>query len=976
MKVLRLPFFCFGLLLFATGAGAQVFGGNPPSLKWRQLNTDTARIIFPKGLDSPAQEVAAIVHLLSRTTLMTIGHSQRKIDIVLQNQTTIANGYVGLAPFRSEFQLTPEQNSFDLGSLPWEKMLAIHEYRHVQQYNNFRVGLSGAFYYLFGEGGQAFANSLSVPNWFWEGDAVYQETLVSDQGRGRLPYFFNPYRSLWAGGKDYSWMKLRNGSFRDYVPNWYPLGYMLVSYGRERYGDKFWRNVTHDAASFHGLFYPLQGAIRRYAGMSFQQFRTDAFDHFRKTALDGQSAAAGVQSSMPAEIAGRPDIPVEADSFARAHRHFAADEEYPQFLGRDTLLYMRSSYKRIPAFVIRDLKNGRETRVRNRAISLDNFFSVSAGRVVYAAYETDPRWGWRDYSVIRVLDPYTGEDRRLTSRSRYFSPDISADGRQIVTVREAADGSCSLVLLDAATGAVTRSLPNTDKFFYTYPKFYGSDPVIITPVRTRAGKMALVGVNAGDGAIRYLLPASFQTIGFPSVRGDSVWFTASRDKEDRIYCLTSGQLFRVILPHGDPSTGQYQFNAGGDGQYTWNTFTSVGYWLDHARREAIRLEREPAGDWPRDLPVQGIDSLEHGPSRLLDTIPPGHYPESSYPIGSHLINFHSWRPYINDPDYQLSLVSDNILNTLDADIFAAYNRNEQYTQVGADATYGALYPFLDAGWNYTFNRNALYRRSLVYWNETNVHGGFNIPLFWTRHLSYTSLQFGSDLVYSQRYYSGAYKDSFNTRGFAYANPFVFFSHQSQQSHQQIAPRWAQVLTLSYSSAITAFTARQFLASGYLYLPGLAYTHSVVLGGAFQQRDTLNNARFTNSFPFSRGYAGENFYRMWRWSVNYQLPLFYPDWGFGNILYLLRVRANLYYDHTRATDFFTSGQTYNGTFRSFGSEVYFDTKWWNQLSLSFGIRYSRLLDPDFEGRGPNQWELILPLNILSQGYSGRAVRPTD
>ena len=60
---------------------------------------------------------------------------------------------------------------------------------------------SPRLYYLFGEGGQALANSLSVPNWFWEGDAVYQETLVSDQGRGRLPYFFNGYRALWAGDK-------------------------------------------------------------------------------------------------------------------------------------------------------------------------------------------------------------------------------------------------------------------------------------------------------------------------------------------------------------------------------------------------------------------------------------------------------------------------------------------------------------------------------------------------------------------------------------------------------------------------------------------------------------------------------------------------------------------------------------------------------------------------------------------------------
>jgi hypothetical protein len=28
------------------------------------------------------------------------------------------------------------------------------------------------------------------------------------------------------------------------------------------------------------------------------------------------------------------------------------------------------------------------------------------------------------------------------------------------------------------------------------------------------------------------------------------------------------------------------------------------------------------------------------------------------------------------------------------------------------------------------------------------------------------------------------------------------------------------------------------------------------------------------------------------------------------------------------------------------------------------------EPDYGGRGPNQWELILPLNILDKGYSNR------
>src|SRR5579862_852909 len=267
---------------FSNYVSGQIFGGTPSSIKWKVVHSVPANIIYPPGLDSEARDVAFLVSALSKSTLSTIGTQQKPIDIVFHNLTTIPNGYVQLAPFRSEFQLTPSQNSFDLGSLPWHETLAIHEYRHVQQYNNFRVGLSKAFYILFGQDGLAFANSLSVPNWFFEGDAVFQETLVSQQGRGRLPLFLAGFESLWVSEKNYSWMKLRNGSYRDYTPNWYPLGYMMIAYGREKYGADFWNRVSREAAAFKGLFFPLQKAIKRNAGISFEEFHDSALTFFQK----------------------------------------------------------------------------------------------------------------------------------------------------------------------------------------------------------------------------------------------------------------------------------------------------------------------------------------------------------------------------------------------------------------------------------------------------------------------------------------------------------------------------------------------------------------------------------------------------------------------------------------------------------------------------------------------------------------------
>ena len=214
----RIVFF-YLILLMPGSIFSQQFGGHPPSHKWKQINTDSARIIFPVGMDSQANRISSIIHYLATEKPLSLGNQLKKINVVLQSQTTIPNGYVQLGPFRSEFFMNPVLNNFEEGSISWGDQLAIHEYRHVHQFNNFNNGLSKLMKTLFGQEGFALAINASIPDWFYEGDAVYAETALTRQGRGRLPLFMNAYPSIWQAGKKYSWMKLRNGSLKDYVPN-------------------------------------------------------------------------------------------------------------------------------------------------------------------------------------------------------------------------------------------------------------------------------------------------------------------------------------------------------------------------------------------------------------------------------------------------------------------------------------------------------------------------------------------------------------------------------------------------------------------------------------------------------------------------------------------------------------------------------------------------------------------------------------
>lgn len=291
-----------------------------------------------------------------------------------------------------------------------------------------------------------------------------------------------------------------------------------------------------------------------------------------------------------------------------------------------------------------------------------------------------------------------------------------------------------------------------------------------------------------------------------------------------------------------------------------------------------------------------------------------------------------------------------------------------------DFTYGGLFPFLNIGTEYRIDRNAYYKGQKIYWNELIPYGGFSVPLNLSRGRWITQLVGGVNIAYHKDYFTGPYKDSIQNTSYTSLDPELFFSNQVQAARLQIYPSFAQTLLVLYNRAISNIQGNQFLVSANLFFPGLVSTHSLVIKGAIQQRDSLDQIRFSNNFPFSRGYSGENFYQMAGFGINYNFPLVYPDWGFANLIYFLRIRANVFYDYTAVPFYATNGPGVQSQYRSAGLEVYLDTKWWNELPLSFGIRYSRLLDPDYGGRGPNQWELILPLNILDKGYSSRLAGP--
>ncbi|MBS1567443.1 MAG: hypothetical protein JST39_23875, partial [Bacteroidetes bacterium] len=530
-----------------------------------------------------------------------------------------------------------------------------------------------------------------------------------------------------------------------------------------------------------------------------------------------------------------------------AGAHFVGDQEYPVYTEDGSLLYVNSSYDQIHAFTSRTL--GSDFQIRVRDVTLDEQFNYRNGKIVYASYRPDVRWGWNDYSELQVLDVFTGKQKTITRRSRYFSPDISADGKTIVAVDVKPGENSHLHLLDASGGALIKELPNPNHLFYTYPRFAGEQQVV-TAVRDTSGRMAIALVNTTDGATTFITPASYRALGNPVVQQDTVYFTGAGDKADGLYAvlLSTKRLYALNIPAPSNAVGVYQVAPGRD-SISYSSFTANGMRLLQVGKNNVKWQEQSSSDWTSVDHSFGV-RLQGSGTGLLNSLTPISAPVTHYSKSYQLFNFHSLYPYVSDPDYQLSIVGENVLNTLSSEIFVAYNRDEGYKQAGAGFTYGGWFPYINLGANYIFNRKSVdtaFRP--IYWNEAQMNAGLSVPLNLSKGRYLTSLTLGGDYVYKNvtaaTYSDAWFKSSLPTRSFTYLNWYVSLSNQIQSARKNIYPRLAQSLYINFRHAIQTVDAHQALVSGTLYLPG-PFQNSIVLNAAYQWRDTLNQYRFSDS----------------------------------------------------------------------------------------------------------------------------------
>ena len=702
--------------------GPSVAQQNPPGLDWRQIQTDRFKVIFPAAISADAQRVANTLEHIYGPVSKTLRGPQKPIDVVLLNQTAVTNGFVALGPRRSVWFSTPSQTA---GRLPgeWYQLLAVHEMRHVVQIDRMRRGLVRLAWILAGERGHSLAGLL-VPPWFREGDAVGTETALSQTGRGRMPRFGLHIRSLLLAERRYSYYKAHHGSYRDWYPNHYQLGYFLTTYVKRNHGAETWDKVLGRTARWGFHPFAFSRALRKHTGAS-------AAGTYERTMDELTELWQAQQKDLPTT----PLRVLAGQSQSGIWTNYG----YPHPLADGSVLASKSGLAD-PATLVRLHPDGREERVRFYQ-SLGSI-RVAGGKVAWNRFTPDRRWGSRNYSDVVVLDIDSGRMRQITHKAKLFAPAPSPDGARVAAVEFGPDRRCHLVLLETSTGAEQARFPAPDRVFWRTPA-WSEDGRHIAVVRQDGSGNALERIDVADGQGQIVLPHTHADIGWPVFWGSYLLFDAPYSGIDNIHAvhLPSGAHYQVTSRplaaiHAAVASDSLLFQ-----EYTVDGYRIAVMPLDPATWTPVKQVADRRVRYYAPLIAQ-----EQGGPVLAD-IPQRTYPVSSYRPLNHLLKIHTWSYTPSPPNYGFNLTSNDLLNLSSMSGGVEYNSNESAFSAVGDFSLAAWYPILSVGgrWgeragDYEIKTRETEGDSLKVkeeeetdkWTEKTLRAGVELPLNFSR----------------------------------------------------------------------------------------------------------------------------------------------------------------------------------------------------------------------------------------------------
>jgi hypothetical protein len=969
-RILLIPLMLSSMILYGQSSS---LGLNPPSLQWRTIDTEKVNVIYPSELENQAQYVANLVHLLWDSSYYALGERHEPVNIILQNQNTTSNGFVTISPFRSEFYLTRPQYSF-LGNIDWLTGLTIHEYRHVQQFVNAKKSVTKIGSWLFGQNGWGATAGLALPRWFFEGDAVFYETALTKGGRGRMPDFENAYKALLLErSKIINYEKASATSYKEFIPNHYNLGYFMTTGIRRDFGNETMAEVVDRAVSYKSIIFPFSHGMKKMTGYRTPEYYNKLMSELKEEWIKEDSLS-------------NWDSGVELNT--QKNKTFTSYTN-PTLVNDTTIIAFKSGYQDILKIVSIDPRTGKEKKlVEPGFIARSNISLSTNGRfIVWTQTDFHPRWELLDYSEIWAFNMKSKRLHRITNNTRFFTPAINKTGSRIAAIELTTDQKEKLVVINSSTGEQIFSYTFQENEGGSFPVWGNENNLYF--IWQSKNTNALASIDLGSSRIKKLTPEWNAVLGYPSVSEEFIYFNGTFTGTDDIYRwhLQDQHLEKITTSrfgciHPAPYPVQETlFTA---------DYSSQGYRISkHSLNGSMPIDPDTIktkNDFFEELIIDEPISL---------STTNGHFSSKQMKGTKGLFNLHSWTPWFFPPNFGVILEADNIMSTFSTEADYTFNTNEMTSSFGIKSKYGTHFPVIEL--NASRSNRSRYvpvisqednylkiRTESNEWVEDDISVGVTLPLntTWKNYFSNVTL---THLIHKKwvNYSNSTLNDNSNFNESFEALTFDLSAYIVRRTaRQHINPRLGMVTSFKYRTSIgTGLNESNYLQyNGRVYLPGIFKNHSLYITERFQKEKYVSTYKFRDDFFYTRGYGAIPHDEITSLGFNYSLPLLYPDIPLGPILFIQRIKANIFFDLGRMkvrqhdlNTFRTIGDIALPTnqlsktstvtdFQSYGFEITFDLRFLRVLDVDTGIRISKPLNDALTNK---KWEyefLLLSIGI--------------
>ncbi|ULQ60206.1 hypothetical protein K7I13_02500 [Brucepastera parasyntrophica] len=515
LRALCIIFFCGRL-------GADPIDVN--KFHWQRIETEHYQIIFPDFMEEYGRyTVSALEYLFPEQQYSISPKRLFRYPVILHPDFLSPNGFVSIYPRRSVYYGTPiAEWPFD-----WFSLLSAHEGRHMFQYDALNRNTLRLTYLLMGDIGLLpFA-----PGWWFEGDAVVMETVLTPAGRGRHASFTAPFKALALDGKLYNYNKMLLGSYRDYVPNQYIFGYLMNTWLRNNYDMKAPEKLF---GTFSKVPLPALGpylGVKEAAGKGPKSVYIEMFAGYRDFWIK-QIEALEITEVQTASLPGK-------SSYA-SYSHFA-------LLDDGSIAAVRQDIRRGAEIIL--IKDGREYVLTDGYVA--NSFSSGGNFLAWDEVIYDGKFS-KSRTRIMLYDISSGRKKTLVSGDRYLSPVLSPDGQSLAVIEWNADASAFLVLLDTAGGDITYKTRIPAGEIWTDMSFTADGTGLIY---VSTGVMLPAGDNGKkigrfsfqDETAEILIDSGFVNVAHPTESDGVLYYSSDISGIDTIYARFPDESIQQVM---------------------------------------------------------------------------------------------------------------------------------------------------------------------------------------------------------------------------------------------------------------------------------------------------------------------------------------------------------------------------------------------------------------------------------------------